>query len=623
MKKIRKSIVVIIIIIFIFVYAIINYNKIFSKLGFNNFSFQCWIKITSQKQGEKYLTISDGNQEVALIAHLQDENGLDKGLVLSHDNGEIFGGDSFLPEYGTYSFIVINYRNNVFELYLNNELVGKRSFSDYFNREALFIDLINQKLDIQDYMINNRCLDEQDISNIYSQNKSLTLNNIDYDIAFKENAYGKVSLPLTRKEISYISSDTEIMHIDGKYLIFNENKTEEDKNVSLICNYEDIEKRIDFIVRGNNDFNLLNKVRNKIDNMFYDSISESDIFPSSIEGLNVVYKPINKEISFINGKFVDSLDREKTRIDVEICVDGNEKFTESVTLFDEYYGYLLVRFSGSATWPEYKEGEEKIRLSISKNLNEFINLKDPDIISSEGSNRYRDPFIFRKNDEYIILSTQAFYYPEIYLSKTSDFVTYITDLIDITDYSFDIGLYGNYSWSPECFFDKKNNVYVLIYSDPEDDNSSIYAVTTKDFISFSSPYVFFNAGYKIIDATIYEMDGNIYLFYKDERNLGKICYAITNELSKDSTWIIFDDCSFSLENTEGPALIHNFINNKYYLFTDSYGQIYSTELKINDGIIEGSLSLNYPFTQLDHIRHFSILPITRKEYDLLVTNCVK
>ena len=46
--------------------------------------------------------------------------------------------------------------------------------------------------------------------------------------------------------------------------------------------------------------------------------------------------------------------------------------------------------------------------------------------------------------------------------------------------------------------------------------------------------MFFNAGYKVIDAHISEINGKYYLLYKDEREKGKICYATSDNLSKNN-----------------------------------------------------------------------------------------
>lgn len=86
------------------------------------------------------------------------------------------------------------------------------------------------------------------------------------------------------------------------------------------------------------------------------------------------------------------------------------------------------------------------------------------------------------------------------------------------------------SWAPEIFYDEKEKEFIIYWattipgrhsaivtSEKEDNyNHRIYAVTTKDFITFSDTKLFFNPNFSAIDAAILKRDKKFYMFVKNE-----------------------------------------------------------------------------------------------------------
>lgn len=86
------------------------------------------------------------------------------------------------------------------------------------------------------------------------------------------------------------------------------------------------------------------------------------------------------------------------------------------------------------------------------------------------------------------------------------------------------------SWAPELFYDEQENEFIILWattipgrhsaivtSEKEDHyNHRIYAVTTKDFNTFSDTKLFFNPNFSAIDATILKRDKKYYMFVKNE-----------------------------------------------------------------------------------------------------------
>jgi acetyl esterase/lipase len=85
------------------------------------------------------------------------------------------------------------------------------------------------------------------------------------------------------------------------------------------------------------------------------------------------------------------------------------------------------------------------------------------------------------------------------------------------------------AWAPELFYDDEHKQFLIFWAStipgrfPETDrtgddgcNHRIYAASTRDFKTFTSTRLFFDAGFNVIDATILKARGEYYLIVKDE-----------------------------------------------------------------------------------------------------------
>jgi sucrose-6-phosphate hydrolase SacC (GH32 family) len=86
------------------------------------------------------------------------------------------------------------------------------------------------------------------------------------------------------------------------------------------------------------------------------------------------------------------------------------------------------------------------------------------------------------------------------------------------------------SWAPEVFYNDQRKNFIIYWattipgrhsdvSDSESEkglNHRIYAVTTKDFKTFTETKMFFNPQFSVIDATILKKDSWYYMFLKNE-----------------------------------------------------------------------------------------------------------
>ena len=150
------------------------------------------------------------------------------------------------------------------------------------------------------------------------------------------------------------------------------------------------------------------------------------------------------------------------------------------------------------------------------------------VLSSElGNGRIRDPFIGRDRDgNFVLLATEGFDNPDIYLWRSSDLVTF-TDhqLVPVSLWDPFLKMSGTRAWAPEMSYDPDQDLYYIYFSDPtEKDESALYYVTTRDFEHYSYPGNFFKPGYTVIDGTVLQAQGKYWLFYKDERKAAQTIY---------------------------------------------------------------------------------------------------
>ena len=179
------------------------------------------------------------------------------------------------------------------------------------------------------------------------------------------------------------------------------------------------------------------------------------------------------------------------------------------------------------------------------------------------------------------------------------------------------------TWAPEMIFDREKSEWVIFWSStikgyfPETDgqvenekNHRIYSMTTNDWKTFSEPKLFFDPGYPVIDATIFQDKENYLMVFKDERRWpmhkqlrtakSKSMYGPWLEISEPITdnW------------TEGPSLIN--LDSEFVIYFDAYKDhqgmqaIRSHDFKSWKKISEG---VEFP----EHYKHGSFLKISQKE----------
>lgn len=577
------------------------------------FTISFWIETKSAYVGTNILTIRNKNDEVSLLNTTEDDEGQLTGLVLINKNGMLCLNNDYYLKLNTKNHVVIELNKKYFSLYLNGEKIGEQAFSRSFSGKDLSFILGSDKLSAKitdlklcDYINTEELVNIDDDSFKY---------NLTFDNAFLNNAKGKIKLPEVNG-LTYRIGNDDVAELDGYYLTFYDNDTNKDKELILTATYQGVDKEYRFNIRGNNKEKLLLDTKILVYNSLNYIISESDIFDTNIDGIDVEYEVIGGNASFVNNHFLkNELANEKEKITVRVNID-DISFQKDVILLDEYYAYLLAGFTGQAIFPECIEGNEKSFFALSEDLKKWSYIDSISINVSSGSKRVRDQYLSRdKTGNYLLLGTQGYMRPEIYLANSESINEFELELKNINYSDKDLHIFANYSWAPEIIYDYDNDQYLILYSDTETKNSPIYAVATKDFERFSYPFIFFDVGFTIIDANITMFDGKYYLFYKGEdvERYGALYYAVSDSLSCGSNWRLYDDEITSSYNLEGPFGLKG-LDNKNYLFADAF-----EVAKPYYGLFDSDSKINLKnIKDLNGVHHFSILKITKSEYERLM-----
>jgi hypothetical protein len=295
----------------------------------------------------------------------------------------------------------------------------------------------------------------------------------------------------------------------------------------------------------------------------------------------------------------------------------------------EYAAYLFTYFTGN----DNTLREEAIRLAISNDgytylaLNKNQPVIDSKTVSSTGG--LRDPHILRGEDgkTFYMVATDMVSAKgwdsnrAMVLFKSDDLIRWTSTVINIQQkYKGQEDL--KRVWAPQTIYDSKAGKYMVYWSMKHGNGADIiyYAYTNKDFTDLEGEpkQLFFpKNGTSCIDGDVVLKDGTYYLFYKTEGQGNGIKLATTTSLTSGK-WeekegykqqineAVEGSSVFKLINTDTYILMYDVYMKGKYQFTKS------TDLE-NFTIIDKEIFMNF------HPRHGTIIPITRKELDILTT----
>ncbi|KAF1917718.1 glycosyl hydrolase [Ampelomyces quisqualis] len=313
---------------------------------------------------------------------------------------------------------------------------------------------------------------------------------------------------------------------------------------------------------------------------------------------------------------------------------------------DPFEGYAFAYFTNNT------RAGESIFLAASVGNNALswteLNNKQPILTSSQGTKGLRDPFVIRspEGDRFFLLATDLSIGSG---TSWSDAVTKGSLYLEIWE-SSDLKTWsqqrhvqvspptaGN-TWAPEAYYDTGLGAYVVFWASSLYDESDInhagatyhrmLYVTTRDFVTFSEPVVWQDAGMSRIDSTILQEGDTFFRFTKDEGASGTGCADIIQERSSElratlDSWTQVVACIGKNAGTsavEGPTVFKSNPDDvhgeKFYLFVDEYSGRGYIPLETAD-IANPSWKVSASYELPTSPRHGTVIPITAKELTAL------
>jgi len=181
-------------------------------------------------------------------------------------------------------------------------------------------------------------------------------------------------------------------------------------------------------------------------------------------------------------------------------------------------------------------------------------------------------------------------------------------------------------WAPEIFYDDQKQEYLIYwattipgrFAETEkfgDNNHRIYAVTTKDFKTFSETKLLYNQGFNVIDATITRIGNKYAMVLKDEtllppqKNL-RVAFS-------DSAASGYGIASAPITGNywaEGPTTIN--IDGEWIVYFDKYRNHTYGAVSSKDFINWTDISDKIHFP--NGLRHGTVFTVTTKEFNQLL-----
>ncbi len=304
----------------------------------------------------------------------------------------------------------------------------------------------------------------------------------------------------------------------------------------------------------------------------------------------------------------------------------------------EMEAYLFVHFIGEGQY-----NQEQMYFTVSLDGKDWHTLHNgkPVLWSAVGEEGIRDPHIVRSPDGnkfYIIATDLSIYHRGIETdnawgtsqSEGSDSLI-VWESDDLVNWSEERKVKvardnAGCVWAPESIYDPEKNAYMVFWASPTPNihwAHRIYRSYTTDFVNFTAPEVYIERDGSVIDTTIIEDKGIYYRFTKDETNGRKYIFmeksdSLSGDFEEVSTYTLNGGSYKSVTGVEGATIFKMNGVDKWCLYFDDFGgkgyyPFMTDDLSVGKFTEEGGIDFHGT-----HMRHGSVLPITRAEYDALI-----
>jgi beta-xylosidase len=370
--------------------------------------------------------------------------------------------------------------------------------------------------------------------------------------------------------------------------------------------------------------------------------------PSASANYNITWKSNNPSVISADG--VVKRQNTDTVVSLTAIIDyegttSNRTFSANVRQaveLEPFEGYAFTYFTNNTL------AGEKIYLAASEGNDALkwreLNNRQPILASTKGTKGLRDPFVIRspEGDRFFLLATDlsigsgtswsdAVRKGSLYLEiwESSDLKTWSQQRhVKVSPPTA-----GN-TWAPEAYYDTDLGAYVVFWASSLYDESDtertgqtyhrMLYVTTRDFVTFSEPKVWQDAGMSRIDTTVIQEADTFYRFTKDEGGTGTGCTDIIQERSDSllapvAAWTQVVACigrNAGTSSVEGPTVFKanpgDIHGEKYYLFVDEYTGRGYIPLETED-ISKPNWKVSSSYKLPTSPRHGTVVPVTARE----------
>ncbi|HLP08815.1 MAG TPA: glycoside hydrolase family 43 protein [Opitutaceae bacterium] len=296
-------------------------------------------------------------------------------------------------------------------------------------------------------------------------------------------------------------------------------------------------------------------------------------------------------------------------------------------------GYLFVTFKG-----EQNPLTEQIYFALSADGRNWqaMNNGEPALVSQLGEKGVRDPYLLRAHDgnKFYLIATDLSialnpdWGRAVRAGSRSIVIWETTDLVHWSEPRLvpvapaDAGC----TWAPEAIYDEDMGDYLVFWASTtaRDDFAKhrIWAARTKDFRTFSAPFIYIEKAQNVIDTTIVRDGKSYFRFTKDETSK-----AVTMEKSEKlaGTWRAVAGFSLAgLVGYEGPECypLQPVAGEPatWCLILDYYSKGQGYQPFVTHDLAGGQFAPASGFTFPFRFRHGCVLPLSAADYATLVNN---
>ncbi|WP_343256374.1 LamG-like jellyroll fold domain-containing protein [Ligaoa zhengdingensis] len=617
-----------------------------------------WTEMDAKANWEGLFHVSSGNDRFLTIANQGNPSNVDCGLIWSWYTDGMTGQQTAqaspadaLPA-DQWSHVAATYENGEAVVYLDGKEVA-RSATD--GTIAALGDTVNNYIGktifsadptfsgrMNDYKIFYRALSAQEIADESAQGL-LNIAADALDLGDLSHVTESLTLPATGLKgtaITWKSDKPEFIAADGNINLPNLEQGNQTVVLTAVISKDgkSVEKSFTATVVAMSDEDVAAKDAEYLQRAIDYLINDGYELPKAKSGSNVVWTITEGDANLVDNVITKTgTSDERQLLKLKGVVTKGDVVVEvvynNVILMDEFVGYVLSFFGANGAVDAEHQGvnnpDEKFRMAYSYDGVhwEKLNNNYPVVYPTMGdTKRVRDPFIMRNKDgSFSVLATQGWDTPYIYAWHSENLTEFTNERLLRASQSGVAGLTGSRAWAPEGSYDPITDQYYLYWADPsargENGSGPIYYNTSKDLESLSTPGIYFDPGYQIIDSAIIKHDGVYYMAFKDERESGKaIKFAKSTSLAPGS-FEIYTDEFVTDKYAEGPFVFKANGENKWFHYWDFfYASGDRFGYSVTDDLASGEWTYmgKNPNMPSGDVRHGGVVPVTQKELDAIL-----